>query len=85
MERGANVNLEDKRGYNAFIYAIETGNKNVLELILPKISSINSKNRYGKTPLIYSVEYGSLSITQLLIATYCFWITTDRVQSSMLF
>jgi len=63
------INVPDKFGKNALIYAIESPNackEEIAEFLIDKGINLNAKDNEGKTPLMYAVE-NSPEIAELLL------------------
>jgi ankyrin repeat protein len=64
---GVDVNIKDKNGSTALIYASRNGYKDIVELLLKYKADINIKNKFGNTALIYALRNGYKEIVELLL------------------
>jgi ankyrin repeat protein len=63
-------NLKDSNGETPLVYAVKSGRKNVVELLLSaKAVDVNVKNKYGRTALIEALSRDHKEIVQLLLCT----------------
>jgi ankyrin repeat protein len=53
LDNGADAKIIDSSGNTALMYAVENGNKKMVELLLPA-SDAKTSNKYGTTPLMYA-------------------------------
>jgi ankyrin repeat protein len=67
LENNANPNCSDNKGYNALHIAIFARNQEIVELVLPYISTINSRTHTGETSLHLACNLQLLNIATLLI------------------
>ena len=69
IKAGGNVNARDYFKKTPLIYASETGNLEILSLLLKHgaATSINARDRDGKTALFYAKEKKFTKITEVLI------------------
>lgn len=51
LEQGADVNLKDKNGCTALIYATMHSSLDVVKLMIEKGADVNAKNKAGKSAL----------------------------------
>jgi ankyrin repeat protein len=61
LEKGANIEAKDDKGYTALITAAYLGNTEVVKLLLAKGANIDAMNDEGSTALIKAVFSGFLS------------------------
>ena len=93
---GADVKLVDKDGDTALHGAAETGNVEIMRMLLDKNADINAKNREGGTPLMWAAVFGNDDAVQLLLSrgadaslkdndgvTALEWATRNNRQSTM--
>jgi ankyrin repeat protein len=68
-EKGAAVNQSDTNARTALHYAAEMGHKDILGLLLPKMTpdAINQADAYGKTALHLAAEKGHKDLVDLLV------------------
>ena len=70
LERGANINAEDEiSGYTALTYSADSGEEEIVRLLLEQGADANIPERSGFTALHYAARLGSISITKLLVET----------------
>lgn len=80
ISQGADVNVKDEKGYNAFLYAVESGcapvskNADLIELLVKKGADIHAKTPEGETALDMALacRQGSL-LRDLLNAGVNLW------------
>jgi ankyrin repeat protein len=65
VDRGADVNIEGKKG-SPLIWATLTGSEDIAALLLQKGANANS-SLYGRTPLMYAASRGKADMVRLLI------------------
>ena len=56
LANGADVNAQNHSGQTVLCYAIEKGQKKMVELLLANNADVNAQNQYGRTPLYYAIE-----------------------------
>jgi len=66
---GLELDRRDKNGYNALIYAVISGNPEVVQLLLPKmaIEDINRGDNDGRTALMHAMRSGNANMTKKLL------------------
>jgi ankyrin repeat protein len=62
------VNSKDRGGEVPLHWAIEKGNKEVVELLITCKADVNAKNERGETPLHWAVRSGRTEMVELLLA-----------------
>ena len=62
------VNSKDRGGEVPLHWAIEKGNKEVVELLITCKADVNAKNERGETPLHWAVHSGRTEMVELLLA-----------------
>ena len=67
LDKGANVNKTDNRGYTALLYAAQSGNAYLVEVLLESGSDPNKGNTFGITPVQAAVENSFNKCLELLI------------------
>lgn len=67
IEKGINVNIVNNKGYDAFLYAINFGFKDIINLLIEKGTDIKRKNQKGENALLLSAEGGNYETSKLLI------------------
>jgi ankyrin repeat protein len=65
---GANVNLRDADGDTALHGAAETGNVEIMRLLLDKRADPNTRNKEGGTPLMWAAVFGNDDAARLLLS-----------------
>jgi len=68
VDRGADINLKDKKGSAAILAAAQGGNIEMLKYLRGKGQDINSRNRFGTTPLIAAASTNNAEMIKYLIA-----------------
>ena len=64
----ADINAKDNHGRNALIYAVQTGDKELLKTLLAKGADINAQDQDGHTPLIHAARNGKQELVETLLA-----------------
>ena len=67
LDKGADVNIQNKYGSTALIWASKYGQLKVVQLLLERGSNVNIQNKDGNTALIFASENGNLKEVQLLL------------------
>ncbi|WP_425383920.1 ankyrin repeat domain-containing protein [Wolbachia endosymbiont (group B) of Anania hortulata] len=67
LERGACINLQDKRGRGVLHYAVIAGHLNIVKYFVEKGANVNLQDRNGVSPLQYAVIAGRLDIIEYLL------------------
>ena len=68
LEKGANINDQDKYGYTVLIWAcIMNNNIEAIKLLIEKGADINIQDKNGYTPLMYACKYNHTEIIELLL------------------
>jgi ankyrin repeat protein len=65
---GADVKLVDKDGDTALHGAAETGNVEIMRMLLDKGANPNAKNNQGGTPLMWAAVFGNEDAARLLLS-----------------
>jgi ankyrin repeat protein len=65
LEKGANVDLEDRYGRTPLSWAVEAGHEAVVKQLLEKGANVDFKDRVGMTPLSRAAEAGHEAIVKL--------------------
>ena len=68
LDKGQNVNEQNRQGYAPLHSAARYGHKEIVELILGKGANVNAKERTSKTALFLAAEYNHKEIVELLLA-----------------
>lgn len=58
LDRGVDVNVEDKLGNTPLFYAAKIGDTPTLDLLLEHRAHIDNQNKAGATPLMIAAKYG---------------------------
>lgn len=66
LNKGVNVNLQDKEGNTPLMNAVR-GGVDVVELLLPKVNDINAVNAKGASALSFAVETGASTMVDYLL------------------
>jgi len=67
IEKGAQINLKDKRGNEPLNIALAMGNIPVSSQLIDKQVNLNTTNEDGKTPLHFACQAGSLEAVKKLL------------------
>ena len=68
LEQGADINLQNKDGNTALIYAIRENNIEMVKLLLlEKGADTNLQNKDGNTALIYAIRENNIEMVKLLL------------------
>jgi ankyrin repeat protein len=69
LEKGIDINQNDKSGYTALMWASREGHKEIVKMLLEKDSiEINQKDKlFGQTALMWASEYGHEEIVKMLL------------------
>jgi len=68
LERGANPNARNPRGFSALMYAGRAGQTRVIKALLDKGADANTGSSDGTTALIESVKFGDPEAVRLLLS-----------------
>jgi ankyrin repeat protein len=66
-ETETNVNVKDKKGGTALLYAVTNGHLDVVKLLVEGRANPNSQDRYGDTALHYASISDNMAIIQYLV------------------
>jgi pectate lyase len=66
IEKGANVQVKNRRGWTPLHHAVRGGNRDMVELLITKCADVNAKLKSGKTALSLAKERGHTEIVELL-------------------
>lgn len=67
IDKGADINAQDKDGSTALILASDKGHEAVVRLLIDKGAGVNAQNKDGSTALILASEKGHAAVVRLLI------------------
>lgn len=67
LQKGADPNLRDQEGNTALMAAVNSGNVEVIPLLLKVKANINQGNVSGETPLIRAVQRRDLQLVRTLL------------------
>ena len=68
IEYGANVNLQDKDGYTALVFASYNGHTEAVKLLLANGADPDLQDNNRRTALMYASHNGHIEIVKLLLA-----------------
>ncbi len=67
LDKGANVNAQDHRGWTALYRAIAEGKQDAVRILLAHKADPNAKASDGSTPVMGAVIYGRVDLLKLLL------------------
>ncbi len=67
LQRGADPNARDSRGWTALHYAARSGEPSAIRLLLSEGSNINARSREQETPLLIAVREADSRVVALLL------------------
>ena len=67
LDHDADINVQDRDGMTALLYAASEGHTEIVELLLDRDADIEARNRYGDTALMYAIREGDIEIVKLLL------------------
>ena len=67
VDKGAEVNLQNKDGRTALMDASEKGHEGIVQLLLDRGAKINFQNKFGVTVLMCAVGGGNERIVSVLL------------------
>lgn len=68
IQRGSNLNQQDKDGDSSVHGAAGKGNMQILQMLLDAGANPNLKNKVGGTALMWAASYGQMEAVQLLLS-----------------
>ena len=68
LDKGADVNAEDLRGYTALMAASDTGQLKAVKVLVDKGADINAEDVNGRTALFQASKYGDKQVVDFLKA-----------------
>ncbi len=68
LYKAADVNLQDNEGKTALHYAVERGDRSLIEYLLSQDANINAKDKKDNTPLHYALEQNNLDLARYLLS-----------------
>lgn len=66
VDAGADIDLVDRHGSSALLYAVRFGNAEILQIFLNAKHNINSRDQYGRTALMIACCFCDASAAQIL-------------------
>lgn len=66
IEKGSDVNLEDKDGNSPLVHAIKDNHLSIIKLLIRNGANVNMKNKEGNSPLVYAIQNNNLTVVKLL-------------------
>ena len=67
LDKDADVNAKDNRGWTALIQASNEENPRIVEMLLEKGADVNAQNNYGNTALIIATNNGRTENVEILL------------------
>lgn len=67
MEKGSDINLQDKFGQTCIYYAIRQGHYNIVEYLIKKGANVNISDKKKQTPVSYAAKMNQDEIVDLLV------------------
>lgn len=67
IEKGTDVNLEDKYGQTCIYYAIRQGHYDIVEYLIHHEADVNKIDKKKQMPVVYAEKMGQKHIAELLI------------------
>jgi hypothetical protein len=67
LDKGADVNYSNSRGWFALLFAVEFGGIGICMLLLESGANVNQSDEEGWTPLMYAVFCYKINIIKLLL------------------
>ena len=68
IEKGSDINIEDKYGQNCIFYSVREGHFAVTELLIQKGANINQVDKKKMTPYSFAEKFNQWKIAELLLA-----------------
>jgi ankyrin repeat protein len=68
LDKGADLNVQDKTGKTALMSAAAKGDAATVALLLDKRADLNLKDKTGKTALMWATQNGHTAIVETLVA-----------------
>ena len=68
IEKGVNINIHDKFGDTALIWASRYGYLDMVKFLISKGAHINHRNGSGNTALIYASMFHRLDVVEFLVS-----------------
>lgn len=67
IKQGADTSIQDVRGFDALMYAVETNNTVVFNALLDRNTSVDRHSKSKETPLMIAIKRGQKEMAQKLI------------------
>ena len=67
VEKGADINLEDKFGQTCIFYAVRTGHYDIVKFLIKNGANINKIDKKKQTPVSLAVKMNHDKIVDLLV------------------
>lgn len=67
IEKGADINIEDKYGQNCIFYSVREGHYEMTQLLIENGANLNQIDKKKMTPLTFAEKNGQTRIEELLI------------------
>lgn len=67
IQKGANPNIQDRRGNTPLMIAVETNYTEGLQILINYKADVNAANASGETPLIRAVQQRKFNMVRLLL------------------
>ncbi|SEA16548.1 ankyrin repeat domain-containing protein [Bizionia paragorgiae] len=83
IDKGVDVNQEDKSGATAFLNAAQRNNIEIVQTLFKEVRNINHKNKKGESALTLAVAYNAPEVVAFLIANKADVMVTDANGNSL--
>jgi hypothetical protein len=66
LDRGADINLQNEKGFTALMHALINGDTEIVKLLIDRGADIDLQNMYGETALDIAITKGNQKIIDIL-------------------